>query len=205
MQIRLGFTKRGENDTFNDYIEERRASKIIFHKRFHEQSKMDNNIALIKLDQPVEFNDHIAPIGVFNGLRGFDAGNCSAIEAGWIKFGNRRVTGISGGVIHFVEPPMSDFHLRESLSRVFNSKECSVQLNSQINEKMLCAKSKLFEEPNVSTDFFRWNDGGPLVVQVGNMIQQIGIKSWAYEGQQYPTVYTRVDSYLDWIRDNLKM
>lgn len=206
MQIRIGFTKRSTNDTFNDYYVLRNASKIIFHKRFHEQSKMDNNIALIKLDEPIsEFDDHIAPIGVFNGLGGFDVGNCSAAEAGWIKYGNRRVTGISGGVIQFVEPPMSDFHLRESLSRVLSNEECNTQLNSQINEKMLCAKSTIFEEPSVSTDFFRWNDGGPLVVKVGNRVQQIGIKSWAYEGQQYPTVYTRVDSYLEWIRNNLKM
>lgn len=205
MQIRIGFSRNSKNDTFNDYYLERKASKIIFHRRFHEQSKMDNNIALIKLDQPVEFDDHVAPIGIFNGVQGFDAGNCTAVEAGWIKYGNRKVTGASGGVIHFIEAPMSDFHLRESLSRVFSNKECGEQLNSQITDKMLCAKAELFEEPKVSTDFFRWNDGGPLVVKVGNIIQQVGIKSWAYEGHQYPTVYTSVNSFQSWIRDNLKM
>lgn len=206
MQIRIGFSKRSSsNDTFNDYYVVRNVSKIIFHKRFHEQNKMDHNIALIKLDEPVEFDDHIFPLGVFNGLNDFDTGNCTAAEAGWIKFGNRRVTGISPGVIHFVEPPVSNFHLRESLSRVLSNEECNDQLKSQVNDNMICARTTLFEEPNVSTDFFRWNDGGPLVVRVGRIVQQIGIKSWAYEGQQYPTVYTRVDNYLDWIRNNLKM
>lgn len=206
MQIRIGFSKRSNrNDTFNDYYVLRNASKIIFHKRFHEQNKMDNNIALIKLDEPVEFDGHIAPIGVFKGMTGFDVGNCSGAEAGWVKYGNRKVTGISPGVIHYVEAPSGDFHLRESISQVLTEDECSGSLSSQTNEKMICAKTTSFEEPNVSTDFFRWNDGGPLIVKVGGMVQQIGIKSWAYEGQQYPTVYTRVDSYLSWIRNNLKM
>lgn len=209
MQIRIGFSKRSTNDTFNDYYVLRNASKIIFHKRFNEQSKMDNNIALIKLDEPVEFDDHIAPISIFNDLGGFDVGNCTSVEAGWIKFGNRKVTGASDGVIHFVEAPMSDFHLRESLSRVLNNEECNTQLNSQINEKMLCAKSTAFD--GKSTDMstympvFRWNDGGGLLVKVGNRVQQIGIKSWAYEGQNYPTVFTKIDSFYDWIRNNLKM
>lgn len=116
---------------------------------------MDNNIALIKLDEPVEFDQNVAPIGIFAPLGGYDIGNCTAAEAGWIKYGNRKVTGISDGVIQFVEPPTSDFHLRESLSRVLSNEECNTQLNSQITDKMICARTTISEEPTVSTDFFR--------------------------------------------------
>ncbi|CAL8143253.1 unnamed protein product [Orchesella dallaii] len=205
MQVRIGFTKNRLNDTFNDYYLERKASKIIFHKRFHEQSKMDNNIALVQLDQPVEFDEHVAPIGIFSGARGFDVGNCSGVEAGWIKYGNRKVTGISGGVIHYIEPPTSDFVLREAINRIFTNAECQSQLFTEITEEMLCAKTDIFEAHGISTNQFRGNDGGPLVIQVGDRVQQVGIKSWAYEGHQYPTVYTRVSEYLDWIRNNLQM
>ncbi|ODN01389.1 Tryptase [Orchesella cincta] len=205
MQVRIGFTKSRLNDTFNDYYLERKASKIIFHKRFHEQSKMDNNIALVQLDQPVEFDEHVAPIGIFSGARGFDTGNCSGVEAGWIKYGNRKVTGISGGVIHYIEPPTSDFVLREAINRIYTNEECQSQLFTEITEDMLCAKTDIFEAHGVSASKFKGNDGGPLVIRVGDRVQQVGIKSWAYEGNQYPTIYTRVENYVDWIRNNLQM
>lgn len=205
MQVRIGFSKNPINDTYNDFYIERKASKIIFHKRFHEQSKMDNNIALVQLDHPVEFDDHVAPIRIFNGARGFDQGNCAGLEAGWIKYGNRKVTGISGGVIQYVEPPMSDFVLREAINKIFKNVDCQTQLYTEITDDMLCAKMDSFEAQGVSTDRFRGNDGGPLLIRIGDRVQQVGIKSWAYEGHQYPAVYTRVSSYLNWISENLQM
>lgn len=205
MQVRLGFSKNPLNDTFNHFYQERKASKIIFHKRFHEQSKMDNNIALVQLDQPVEFDDHIAPIQIFNGATGYDQGSCAGVEAGWIKYGNRKFTGISDGVIQYVDPPMSDFVLREAINKIYKNTDCQSQLFTEITDDMLCAKTETFEAHGVSTDHFRGNDGGPLVIRVNNGVQQVGIKSWAYEGNQYPTVYTRVQNYISWIQDNLKI
>lgn len=201
MQVRIGFTRNPHNNTFNDYHEERKASKIIFHKRFHEQSKMEHNIALVQLTEAVEFDKHVAPIRIFNDLRGFDVGTCSGVEPGWIKYGNRKVTGISDGVIHYVDPPMSDFVLKEAIRRIYRNEDCRLQLFTDITEEMLCAKTNVVE----AHSDFRGNDGGPLVVKVGENYQQVGIKSWAYEGNQYPTVFTRVDRYLSWIKDNLQM
>lgn len=206
MQVRLGFSKNPQNDTFNDFYTERKASKIIFHKRFHEQSKMDNNIALVQLDKAVEFDDHVAPIRIFDGVQGFDAGSCAGVEAGWIKYGNRKVTGISGGVIQYVEPPMSDFVLREAINKIYTNANCQASLYTEITEDMLCAKTDVFEAQGVSPEHFRGNDGGPLIIRTGNHVQQVGIKSWAYEGMAYPTVYTKLtDRHLSWIMDNLQM
>jgi len=159
----------------------------------------------VQLDSPVEFDDHVAPIGIFSGARGFDSGKCAGVEAGWIKYGNRKVTGISDGVIQYVEPPVSDFVLREAINKIFRNVDCQTQLYTEITDDMLCAKTDAFEARGVSAEHFRGNDGGPLIIRVGNNVQQVGIKSWAYEGHQYPTVYTRVDKYLTWIKDNLEM
>lgn len=205
MQVRIGFSKNPGNDTYNHFYLERKASKIIFHKRFHEQSKMDNNIALVQLNSPVQFDLHVTPIKIFNGAGGFDQGSCAAVEAGWIKYGNRKVTGISEGVIQYVEAPQNDFVLREAINKIYTNSDCQSKLYTQINDDMLCAKTDSSEAHGVSTDRFRGNDGGPLVIRVGDRIQQVGIKSWAYEGHQYPTVYTRVDKYLPWIRENLQL
>jgi len=204
MQVRIGFSKRPENDTFADYYVKRRASKIIYHKRFHAQNKMDNNIALVVLDEPVMFDEHVSPITIFNGATGYDSGHCVASEAGWIKPGNKKVTGIFGGKIHFIEAPMTDFSLKESLTRVTTYYECRKELASEVTQKMICAKPDSYEMEGL-TGHFKGNDGGPLVIKVGDMVQQVGIKSWAYQGGLYPTVYTRIDSYFDWILDNITL
>jgi secreted trypsin-like serine protease len=100
---------------------------------------------------------------------------------------------------------MSDFVLREAINKIYKNSDCQRQLYTEITEDMLCAKTDVFEARGVSVAHFRGNDGGPLVIRAGDNVQQVGIKSWAYEGQQYPSVFTRVDKYLTWIKDNLEM
>lgn len=52
-----------------------------------------------------------------------------------------------------------------------------------------------------AASFFQGDSGGPITID-GKLV---GLVSWANgcASISYPTVYTRVVSYLDWIKDNV--
>ena len=58
MVLKIGSTRR---DTFSPYIQIRKAKRSFVHPNFNPMT-VDNDIALIELEEPVYFNDYIRPI-----------------------------------------------------------------------------------------------------------------------------------------------
>ncbi|ROT77357.1 putative trypsin-1-like [Penaeus vannamei] len=89
--------------------------------------------------------------------------------------------------------------LREVDVTVLSNTACqSGSYGSAIKDTMLCAGS-------TGKDSCQGDSGGPLVFKDGGgNYDQIGVVSWGYGcgARGYPGVYTRVNSYLDWIRTN---
>lgn len=51
------------------------------------------------------------------------------------------------------------------------------------------------------------DDGGSLVVKIGEQWMFVGISSWAYgncDSQAFPTVFTAVSMFNSWILDKIK-
>ncbi|KAI1292625.1 Coagulation factor X [Halotydeus destructor] len=137
------------------------------------------DIALFKLKSPVPFNARIQPVCVTPpSLEGFD----NLIASGWGKteWGGSTVTRLRE--VELTEVPLRD--CQKSLGR------------NRVNEDHLCT-----QDPG--RNVCQGDSGGPLVTLQNGYYYEAGIVSWGIRcgvDNNYPSVYTRVSKFYDWIR-----
>jgi len=193
-QIGIGFKSLGGDEKVSDdrgregpyYV--RRVVKVIMDRGFYYQSlKMQNSILLLKLDTEVIFNDHVQPIHLSDNssipahrrkhplppIR-------TATLSGWRK-GNE----IKGKDMTF---------LRGVTLRVYSYEECRKEfLNSTKMDEIICA--------NIPTN-------NPCQFSIGSILTAkrygkqflIGLRE---RDCHFPSVFTRVEHFIPWIRKNL--
>jgi len=147
-----------------------------------------NDISLIFLDQPLTFNEWVAPVNL--PPAGFDppAGTITTVS-GW---GTTSSGGSISNRLLKVDVPIVS---------IADCKAAYGNLNVDANS-MICAGNLA----NGGIDSCQGDSGGPLFTGTGTNAVQHGIVSWgqgcALPG--YPGVYTRVASFIDWIATNDK-
>lgn len=141
-----------------------------------------NDVGLLVLKEPFEFNDSIQPIE----LETEDVGvNVSAVISGW------------GSQLGFVGPFPTQLQFID-LTTVSNGYCADVYKNEQfvVSEKVVCTLTTRGEGCCFG------DSGGPLVANG----RQIGIVSWSEPcAKGKPDVYTRVSSYATWIQQQIKL
>ncbi|CAL8088726.1 unnamed protein product [Orchesella dallaii] len=145
----------------------------------------ENDICLIKLSESVEFTSYINPIC----LR--QSGSPFVDRMGYIT---------GWGSFNLTEH--TENALKESEVVVVSNEICAKNYSSEdipVTDNMLCAA--LPEE-----DPCKGDSGGPLIVKCSSTdtFTQIGIISHG-EGcavQDFPAIFTRVSSFIDWIQQN---
>lgn len=178
----------GDHDRshFSKHQTTRRISHIHLHKEF-DQDTFNNDIALLRMNKPVVFSDHIRPVCLPTTVRAYDGENATIV--GW---GKLALNGNTADVLQSALVPL--------IPRTICKENRSYQ-SSEITENMMCAE---VDESHV--DACQGDSGAPMVWQNKKMFTQIGIVSWgqgcATEG--YPGVYTDVGKYLEWILKNTK-
>lgn len=173
----------GEHDHTEDDGTERimRVSKIIMHGNYDKGSgTFPNDIALIKLEAPVEYNNHIKAACM--PTRGMEfTGNGDCWISGW---GNTE-----NGTPDVLQEKKVDVH---------TNSDCSNAWGSSIINSQIC----------VGNGYAACNgdSGGPLSCRVGGKWYVAGATSWGRSGCQtsgYPSVYSRVSEFRDWIDDTI--
>ncbi|XP_050314409.1 proclotting enzyme-like [Anthonomus grandis grandis] len=164
---------------------EKRVKRVVRHKGFDSRT-LYNDIAILTLDSPVEFNSVIRPV-CLPSSGGRDWAGSTGTVIGW---GSIRESGPQPSVLQEVNIP------------IWSNTECRQKYGHAapggIVEHMLCAG-------RANKDSCSGDSGGPLMVNNGRWTQ-VGIVSWGIgcgKGQ-YPGVYTRVEKFLPWIYKNLK-
>lgn len=162
------------------------TDKVVTHEAY-DASTVKNDIAIITI-RPVEYNDYIKPIDLPEGP--LLHSTYEGVYAGVVGYGK---TSSSAGI--FVTQS-----LRYAVVSVMGAEGCSVYGEYFHNGSMICTNG-LFGSPCGG------DSGGPLFIY-GNGVTYleqclIGIVSYGSpngcnSGQ--PTVYTRVSSYIDWIK-----
>ncbi|XP_025834019.1 trypsin-1-like isoform X2 [Agrilus planipennis] len=169
-----------ENQSFTKKIK-----NVIRHRSYHSGALYNNDIALLELDSPLEFNNVLRPVCLPSAGRSYSGQ--SGVVIGW------------GAT---VENGHIATKLREVEVPILSNEECKkTGYGNRITDNMLCAGY-----PEGMKDSCQGDSGGPLLVRNGTRYEITGVVSWG-EGcakPNYPGVYTRVNRYLTWITSNAK-
>ncbi|XP_051811212.1 ovochymase-1 isoform X2 [Acanthochromis polyacanthus] len=155
------------------------VSVIFSHHGYNPRTK-DLDVALLKLQQPLEFGLFVRPIDVWMSALPL-LGRCTV--TGW---GSTRENG----------PRVN--RLQEVNVTILPSEECNRYYSGRIRNSMFCAGK---DEGGV--DACQGDSGGPLSCFNGSRYELVGLVSWGVGcgRARRPGVYTKVQLHTDWIRD----
>ncbi|XP_065204631.1 venom protease-like [Planococcus citri] len=177
----------GEIDLTKDSATDMLVEEIILHPRYTYSSPFLNDIALLKLKNPVIFTTKIRPICLPKLNEHKDDkfyANKPASIAGWgdTRSGECKMTNI----------------LLEAQVDMVDRKTCAQNYTRYpytIDQRVLCAS-------RLGQDTCQGDSGGPLMMPIENSYYLIGITSCGNGCAKigYPGVYTKVGYFSDWIR-----
>ncbi|XP_037670975.1 mastin-like [Choloepus didactylus] len=178
-----------------DHNQLMKITQIVRHPDYNASSGAwgGADIALLKLEAPVALSDEISPIGLPSALSRVPVGKTCWVT-GW-------------GDIGPGEPLPWPYHLQEVDVHIRDSSTCdrtyrhdvpSNDTGRVIRDDMLCAGAP-------SRGLCHGDSGGPLVCRWNCTWVQVGIVSWGHHCtiRDLPGVYTRVSSYVSWIRQQI--
>ncbi|XP_050421380.1 serine protease filzig-like [Adelges cooleyi] len=185
LMIHLGdYDLTSDNETDHQV---RSVSQVIFHSHFH-PFLLANDIALLRLDRPVEMGITVQPVCINGGGDSYVGQKGSVI--GW-------------GITSF---PMGDPSpiLQKLTVEVLSNFQCARLIGDHVGLGMLCAAA-----PSLQGTCFG-DSGGPLTMQrdTGQNVL-IGVVSYGVTGcairPAFPDLYTRISEYTKWIDVSLSM
>ncbi|XP_063907349.1 brachyurin-like [Zophobas morio] len=165
------------------------ASKYFINDRFDPTVSLAHDMAVIKLNEPINFTDYIKPVDYY-GRMGMLYPGAVLTVTGWGQASD------------------ADTNLINDLQTVdvsiIQSKECSIYYGDQIVDGMLCTVGLTNNEGICFGDI-----GGPLLSRAtsGNGTSVMAISSWVSQNgceSAYPKGYTRVDWYNNWLTQTLE-
>ncbi|XP_065161913.1 chymotrypsin-1-like [Atheta coriaria] len=171
-------TIRVGNNKLSEQTETYQVASIIQHENYQRPSKK-NDVAILTLTTPIVFRDGVQPVK----LRQSDITTEEVVLSGW-------------GLTSF--PGENPDHLQYSTLNTITYEECvKYEEDFVVSETDVCTLDK------IGIGACYGDSGSPLVDLKG---EQVGITAWGIHGcgLGYPTVFTRVYSYLSWIEDNRK-
>jgi len=162
------------------------VEKVIIHQGYDDDDGMTDDIALLKLAEPLEFSDAVQPICLPDPQHSWREDQ-SYLVTGWGAFGENK--------------GYPD-RLRQVIVPHFNSAKCGklpYYGEGAIHKKVICAGY-----PRGSKDACEGDSGGPLATRVKNTWTLAGVVSWGVGcgGKNSPGVYTNVAMYIGWINNN---
>ncbi|XP_054259697.1 venom protease-like [Macrosteles quadrilineatus] len=164
------------------------VDRAIPHPNYRSSGKTDD-IAVVRLKTQVQFNDFIQPICLpsTSYFRSTSLTGQKPYVAGW-------------GALFFRGP--STKALQQVDVSITAENVCRNAYSSQrgavIDNRVLCAS-------NPGKDACQGDSGGPLMLGRDDTFYLIGVVSYGKNcaDPQYPGVYTRVSSFINWINNNL--
>ena len=154
-RIEITFGKRRLNPVDDEMAQQIRfVKKIYIHSRYAPNT-LKYNVALLRLDVPVSFNQHVRPVCLSKSLWSFESRDADKVS----------VSGLS----HVTTKTGDDTSLRKAIVVVANQSTCRKVMRSVdvATDSMICAYGPCHGV-----------GGGPLVVLVDDFWYVIGVTSW---------------------------
>jgi secreted trypsin-like serine protease len=198
-----------------------RAARVIVHPGYTSKGLMANDIALLELERPVNEASGAKPITLYSGT---DSPPGTPVKLlGW---GKTTEGGVSSKTLLELNISIVDrkacnssiveyraiksieaFRVAQKQLRFSNDTLKTLVVTAMaaappvVTEQTICAG-----EMAGGKDACQGDSGGPLFLSSGGRFVQVGLVSWG-EGcarPKLPTVYTRVATHMDWIKQNVK-
>ncbi|XP_065315290.1 transmembrane protease serine 11G-like [Gordionus sp. m RMFG-2023] len=184
--ITLSFGTLFSGNVNDEFEQMRRAVRVTEHEGFNNGLKFNNDIAIIELDSPVQYNDYISPICL--PTKEYSVGSLCYVTG----YGSTKGTGVEN-VLNEVAIP------------IIASQQCSDPnwLGDKVNENMICAGGD-------EKDSCQGDSGGPfqcLDESEGNIWTLTGVVSWGIDCGKVtkPGVYTNVFNYINWLEQRIPL
>ncbi|XP_069957157.1 CLIP domain-containing serine protease B9 [Cherax quadricarinatus] len=178
-----------ESDDFISSPQTYRVTEIRPHPDFKSHG-FYNDVALIRLDQPVDFTEYIVPV-------------CLPSE----EFSRQPLDHLVGQTPSVIGWGSTFYgghesaSLREAKLPVWKNSDCDDAYFQPITNIFLCAG---FVEGG--RDACQGDSGGPLLLYTEGRWVQIGLVSFGNRCAEpgYPGVYTRISHFMPWIKNNIR-
>jgi len=180
--------------------QERGVLEIYSHPHYGPISN-DHDIAIAKMDAPVEFTDKIKKIDLPPYVH-----KCSNLSSSSsdLKPG-RNVIAVGWGQLSQNEGGISSKDLMYVNLQILDHEKCKQKYASCVTKEN--GKCRFVRDSHICTytknkDACSGDSGGPLIRRNGYRFWQVGVISWG-EGcaKEYPGVYTDVGKHMDFIND----
>ncbi|CAK6448610.1 unnamed protein product [Pipistrellus nathusii] len=168
---------------------------IVIHQDFKLLNALENDIALILLQFPVNYSDYIQPV-CFPEKRFMVPTDTDCWVTGWGKLKEKDPREAAPKLLQEADLKIIR---REKCNEIFK-KQMDIRFD-MVRKGCVCAYSEL------GKDSCPGDSGGPLVCEFNNTWVQVGIVSWGIGcGRKgYPGVYTEVSVYRDWVIDQMNL
>ncbi|XP_046330294.1 fibrinolytic enzyme, isozyme C-like [Haliotis cracherodii] len=149
-----------------------------------------NDIAILRLATPLEFNDGVQPANLVPDDSKDFAGEKDCFITGWGKLG-----GSESGVPDLLQEVQTD---------VVTNSACRSALGLFPGLGLSSSHVCVYDSANQASGACNGDSGGPLVCMSNGQYTLIGVTSWGLSGcaTDAPSVYTRVSKFLDWVKSN---
>ncbi|XP_047477044.1 proclotting enzyme-like [Penaeus chinensis] len=177
-----------ESDDFISNPQTYRVQSIRPHPEFISHG-FYNDVALLKLDRPVDFTEYILPVCLpSTDMARQSLDHMVGQTPSVIGWGSTAYGGHESAVLREVQVP------------VWKNSDCNAAYTQPITEVFICAG---FTEGG--RDACQGDSGGPLQLYINGNWIQIGIVSFAIRCAEpgHPGVYTRLTEFLPWIHSNM--
>ncbi|EDX07928.1 trypsin 3A1 [Drosophila simulans] len=165
-----------------------RVKQIIPHPKFHDPTRMNNDIAIVQLQQPLVYSQNIRPISL--------ATNKDIITPTAQLF----VSGWGSTSISQMQP---EKRLRYTVVHLRDQNQCARNYfgAGTVTNTMFCAGTQVGGRDSCQGD-----SGGPLVTSINGQLKLYGIVSWGFgcANAMFPGIYTKVSAYDDWIAQTIE-
>ncbi|XP_064620658.1 elastase-1-like [Lineus longissimus] len=155
------------------------VERLVIHERWAGQATDDHDIALLKLQTPINFNDYVKPVCLASGYNEFE-GHSDCWVSGW---GQTQGTG-------------DQRFLQQLQSPMVSNAACNRNYwGGAVRQGMTCWGSGY-------TGACMGDSGGPLVCRKSGTFYQVGVVSWGDTScirNGASSVFTRVAAYRQWI------
>ncbi|KAA0720643.1 Polyserase-2 [Triplophysa tibetana] len=157
------------------------VEKIFSHENYIQKTN-ENDVALLKLQKPLMFNECVRPVAIWNGDVPSEE-TCAVTGWGAIRENGPRA-----------------FKLQEVNVTVFNPETCRQLFGGKMHAFMMCAGADAG-----GMDACQGDSGGPLSCFTGERYTVAGVVSWGVGcgRAKKPGVYTKLFNYKQWINSTI--